>query len=84
MPGSGGLRPRLLPLIRPAGSGQEDRSVGAFADGLVDGLGGAWRERDRDNLAALAGDSQGPVAALDAQRLDVGACGLGHPQPVER
>jgi hypothetical protein len=40
-------------------------------------------ERDRDDLAPLAGDDQGPVPALDAQSLDVGAGGLGHPQPVE-
>jgi hypothetical protein len=34
-------------------------------------------------LAALAGDDQGPVAALDAQGLDVGAGGFGNAQPVE-
>ena len=35
-------------------------------------------------LAALAGDGQRPVPALEAQVLDVGAGGLRDPQPVER
>jgi hypothetical protein len=44
---------------------------------------GARRERDRDDLAALAGDDESPVPALDGQGLDIGAGGFGHPQPVE-
>jgi hypothetical protein len=40
-------------------------------------------ERDGDDLAALAGDGQGPVPALRAQVLDVGADGLRYPQPVQ-
>jgi hypothetical protein len=36
-----------------------------------------------DNLAALAGDGQRPVPALEAQVLDVGAGSLGDPQPVQ-
>jgi hypothetical protein len=40
--------------------------------------------RDGDDLAALAGDHQGPVPALDAQVLDAGAGGFRHAQPVER
>jgi hypothetical protein len=38
-------------------------------------------ERSGDDLAALAGDDQGPVAALEAQVLDVGA---RDSEPVER
>ena len=42
------------------------------------------RQRDGDHLAALAGDGQRPVAAFQAQLLDVGAGGLGDSQPVQR
>jgi hypothetical protein len=45
--------------------------------------GGAWRERDGDDLPAFAGDHQGAVSALDAERLDVGVRGFGDAQPVE-
>jgi hypothetical protein len=43
----------------------------------------AGRERDGDDLAALAGDHQGRVAAFGAQILDLGSGGLGHPQAVQ-
>jgi hypothetical protein len=46
-------------------------------------LGGARRERDDSFLAALADDGQGAVAALQAERLDVGPDGLRYPQSVE-
>jgi hypothetical protein len=39
---------------------------------------GAGCERDGDDLAALAGDHQGTVPALDAKRLDAGTGGFGH------
>jgi hypothetical protein len=64
--------------------GEEDRTVGALADGLVDRPGRAWRQRDRDDLAALAQDGQGRMGPLEAERFDVGAQRLGHPQPVDR
>ena len=38
---------------------------------------------DGNDLAAFAGDNEGPVPALDAKGLDVRAGGLGDPQPVE-
>jgi hypothetical protein len=44
---------------------------------------GARRQRDGDHFAALAGDGQGPVPALQAQVLDVRAGGFGHPQAVQ-
>src|SRR6266545_2583212 len=48
--------------VQPAAiSSQEDRPLAPFADGQVDRPGGAWRERDGDDLAALAGDHQGSV-----------------------
>ncbi len=61
----------------------EERAFGTLADGQVDRPSGPRSERDGDDLAALAGDDQGPVRALEAHVLDVGACGLGHAQPVE-
>jgi hypothetical protein len=73
-----------VPVQAAAIGGQEDRSFAALADGQVDRAGRPWCERDCADLAGLAGDDQGPVAALDAQRLDAGAGGLGHPQAVER
>jgi len=76
--------PGAVPVQPPAIGGQEDRPVAALADGQVDRAGGARRERDRDHLATLASDHQGSAAPLDAQRFDVGAGGLGDPQPVER
>ena len=62
----------------------EDRPVHALADSQVDCPRGAGRELDGDHLAALASNHQGAVTALDTQGLDVGAGGLGDPQPVER
>src|SRR6476661_9018701 len=84
---AGGLAddtPGAMPVQPPPVRGQEHRPFGALADGQVDRPSGARRQRDGDDLAALAGDGQGPVAALDAQSLDVGAGCFGDPQPVER
>ena len=56
--------------VEPAAvGGEEDRSFAAFADGQVDGAGGAGRERDGDDLAALAQDGEGAVAAFEAERV---------------
>jgi hypothetical protein len=63
---------------------EEDRPVEAFTDGEVDRPGGARRERDGDDLAALAQDGEGAVAAFDAEGVDVGAEGFGDPQAVDR
>lgn len=71
--------------VQPAPIGrQEDGSFGALADGQVDRPGGARCQRDGDHLAALVGDHQGAVAALDTQGLNAGAGGFGDPQPVQR
>jgi hypothetical protein len=58
---------------------QEDRPVKAFADGEIDRPGGARRERDGHDLAALAKDGEGAAAAFDAEGVDVGAEGFGDP-----
>jgi hypothetical protein len=67
----------------PAIGGQEHWAVAALADGQVDRPRRAWRQWDSDDLAALAGDDQRPVPALDTQRLDVGTGGFGGPQAVQ-
>ena len=72
-----------MPVQPLAVGGQEYRPVSALADGKVDRPGGARRQRDGDDLAALAGDRQGPVAALEVQVLDVGAGRLRHPKSVQ-
>jgi hypothetical protein len=63
--------------------GDEQRSFSALSDRQVDRPGRARRERNGDDLAALAGDHQGAVAAFQAQVLDAGAGGFRDPQPVE-
>jgi hypothetical protein len=68
--------PGAVPVQPPPVGGQEHRAAGALADGQVDGPGRPRRQRDGDDLAALAGDDQRPVPALEAQVLDVGAGGL--------
>jgi hypothetical protein len=61
---------RVAPVQPPPIRGQEDRPLGPLADGQVDGSGGARCQRDRDNLAALAGDRQRPVAAFHTESLE--------------
>ncbi len=62
----------------------EDRSLEPFADSQIDGAGDAWRQRHRDELAALAQHRQGAVPAFLAESFDVGADRLRHPQTVQR
>jgi hypothetical protein len=62
-----------VPVKALFGGGEEDGSVAAFADGEVDRPCGTRCEGDDGFLAALAGDGQGPVAALGGQVLDVRA-----------
>jgi hypothetical protein len=53
-----------VPVQPPPVRGQEHRPAGALADRQVDRPGGARCKRDRDDLAALAGDRQDPVPAV--------------------
>lgn len=55
----------------------EDGAVHPLADGEVDGPGGAWRQRKRDDLAALAGHGERAMATFETECFDVGAEGLG-------
>src|ERR1017187_1784802 len=82
-PGAADDPPGAVPVQAVPVYGEEYRSFAALADGQVDGPCGARRERDGDDLTALTGDDQGPVAALDAEGLDVRAGGLGDPQAVD-
>jgi hypothetical protein len=45
--------PGAVPVQSPPVTSKEDRTVAAFTDGQVDRPGGAGRERDSDDLAAL-------------------------------
>ncbi len=47
--------------------GGEERTFSALADRQLDRPGGTRGKRNRDDLAALAGDDQGAVAALQAK-----------------
>jgi hypothetical protein len=75
--------PGAVPVQPLAVRGQEYRPAGALADGWVDRPGRARRQRDGDHLAALTSDRQGPVAAFQAQVLDIGAGSLKDSQPVQ-
>ena len=54
------------------------------ADGQVDRPGGPRRRRDGHDLAAIAGNGQSPVPALEAQVPDVGVGGFRYAKPVQR
>jgi hypothetical protein len=75
--------PGAVPVHPPPVRGQEHRPYGALADGQVERPRGPRCERDGDDLVGPAGDGQGPVPALQAQVLDVGAGSLRDPQPVQ-
>lgn len=45
---------------------------------------GTGRERDGDDLAALAHHSERAVSALDAERVDIGTESLRNPEPIDR
>jgi hypothetical protein len=75
--------PGAMTVQPPAAGSEEDGSLAALAGRQVNRPRGPRRERDRHDLAALAGDHQGPVAPLDAQCFDIRAGSLGDPQPVE-
>jgi hypothetical protein len=63
---------------------EEDRPLDPFADGRVDRPIGSRRARDGDDLAALARHRERPVAALDAEGLDVGTERFRDAQAVSR
>ncbi len=62
---------------------EEDGPLHALTDGQVDGSRRAGSEGDGNHLGALAADGEGAMPTLQAQRHDVSADGLRHPQAVE-
>jgi hypothetical protein len=66
----------------PVGA-DEDRPLAAFTDGEIDGSGSAGRQGDGHDFPAFAQDGERAVTTLQPEVPDVGADGLGHPQPVE-
>jgi hypothetical protein len=62
----------------------EDWALETLADRQVEGSGNPRRQRHRDDLAALTGHAQRPMSALQAQRVDISAEGLGDTQPIQR
>jgi quinol monooxygenase YgiN len=62
---------------------EEDRSLQPLADGQIDRPRSTGRERNDDDLAALAEDGQGAVTAFETESVDVSPGRFGHPQPVE-
>jgi hypothetical protein len=59
---------------------EQDRPANAAAGRRVDGPPDRWRQRDQDDLAALATYAQHSVAVFFTQVGDVGAGGLEDPQ----
>jgi hypothetical protein len=69
-----------VPVHPGAAAVEQDRPVRAVCDRLVDGPADGWRQRDQDDLGALAAYAQHPVAVLLAEIGDVRARGLEDPQ----
>jgi hypothetical protein len=61
----------------------QDRTIDAAVDRTVHGPGNRGRERDEDDLAALAADAKDAVAVFLAEVADVGAAGFEDPQPEQ-
>jgi hypothetical protein len=85
-PGLAGGAPDAASLVAVealSGRAEEDRPFAAFTDREVEGPGGAGRQRDRHDLAALADGGEGPMATLEAEAFDVCAGRFGDPQAVD-
>jgi hypothetical protein len=80
-------------MLEPAGCGMpvhprpegvaQDRTIDAAVDRPVHGPGHRWRQRDEDDLAALAAHPQDAMAVFLSDVADVGAAGFEDPQPEE-
>ncbi len=69
-----------VPVHPGAAAVQQDRPAGPGACGPVDGPADRWRQRNQDDLGALAAHPQDPVAVLLAEVGDIRAGGLEDPQ----
>jgi hypothetical protein len=62
----------------------EDRALETLANREVESPGDPRRQRHRDDLATFAGNCEGPMTSLQAQRVNIRAEGFGDAQPVQR
>lgn len=70
-----------VPVHPQASPVEQERAIRALARGPVDRAADGRRERDQDDLAALAADPEDSVPVLLAEVVDVCADGLEDPQP---
>jgi hypothetical protein len=86
-PGRGGevLEPagRRVPVHPRSVGVAQDRTTLTALDGSVEGAGHRRRQRDQDDLAALAPHAQDAVAVFFSEVVDVGAAGFEDPQPEQ-
>ena len=69
-----------VPVHPGAAAVEQYRPVSAVGYRPVDGPADGWRQRDQDDLGALAAHAQHPVAVLLAEVGDVRAGGFEDPQ----
>jgi hypothetical protein len=69
-----------VPIHPGAAAVEQDRAARPRAGCPVDGAADGWRQRDQDDLGALAAHAQDPVAVLFAEVGDVPSGGLEDPQ----
>jgi hypothetical protein len=69
-----------VPVHPGAAAVEQDRPAHAGSARPVDGPADRWRQRDQDDLGALAAHTEDPVAVLLAEVGDVRAGGLEDPQ----
>lgn len=74
---------RGAPVETLAVVAQQDGAFSPFADGEVDGSGGAGHEWDQGRFVALADDPQDPVPSFEGHFFDVGLTRLGDPQAIQ-
>ncbi len=72
-----------MPIHAPSSGIEQDRSVAAVACGAVDRSSYRGRQRDQNELRALADYAQYAVAVFLADVLGVGLAGLEDPQPEQ-
>jgi hypothetical protein len=69
-----------VPIHPGSAAVEQDRAAHPACDGAVHGPADRRRQRDHDDLVALAAHAQDPVAVLLAQVADIGAGGFEDPQ----
>ena len=67
------------PVETSAVASAKDRALDSFTDREVDGAAGARHQRNHRRFRVFTDDLQGPVAALEAEVLDVGGTCFADP-----